>query len=138
MQTANMYKKRLNNRFWIWIRESSRCGCKRRKGSLKQNFKSSCPSSHYKFPLVAFSVWYPAGLTQILLLTHFKLFLLKHFVHSYLNPSIGKLGFILDQEVPDSTENTFLWYSQQEIILIKKDFSLYCVPLSKDHIFPYQ
>lgn len=93
----------------------------RRKVSLKQNFKSSRPSSHYKFPLVICSVWYPAGLTQILWFMHFKLFLLKHFVHSYLKPSIGKLGFILEQEVPASTENIFMWYSQKEIVLIKKN-----------------
>lgn len=75
-------------------------------------------------------------LTQILWRTHFKLFLLKHFVHSYLNPSIEKLGFILDQEVPASTKIPLCDILNQEIMLIKMILGLY-VPLSKDHIFPY-
>lgn len=39
IQTANMYKKRLNNCSWVWIRGSSWCSCKRRKVSLKRNLK---------------------------------------------------------------------------------------------------
>lgn len=108
IQTANMYKKRLNNRSWVWTGGVHGVAAKT-KGVSETELKSSCPSSHCRFPLVICSVWYPAGLTQILWFTHSKLLLLKHFVQSYLNPGIGKLGFILDQEVPASTENTFMW-----------------------------
>lgn len=51
IQTANMYKKRLNNRSWVWTGGVHGVAAKT-KGVSETELKSSCPSSHCRFPLV--------------------------------------------------------------------------------------